>query len=287
MNALSRRSPRSDVPWAALLQDSSSEVRAATLLSLVRRPELTLEELLESIGGSERADREPAVRLSLVEALVARARRERMERGGILLMLGNVARDDPSPVVRRLAVARLLEAGEERTDWRPSTSRRSETYYEGLLEQVGTDLQLTWTTERGDFALEFGCRHMELLCRNLEQLAGQGFYRDTVIGEGSVGRTIPLGDPTASGNGGPGYFVRDASDARLSRLDPGLVWWDRRWPDCRRESPARRSRTALVVAPRGPARRPRALWRGDAGRLCRAEIACSRSSARRVPAATD
>lgn len=231
VTTIARRGPRSKVPWTLLLQDSSADVRTATLLSLVRRPELTLEELLESIGGSERADREPRVRLALVEALVARARRQRMERGGILLMLGNVARDDPSPVVRRLAARRLLEAGEERVAWRPSTSRRSETYYEGLLDLAGFGLELTWTTERGDFVLGFDCRHLALLCRNLEQLAGQGFYRATTIGDSEVGRRVALGDPTDSGVGGPGYFVRDASDAALSRLDAGLVWWDRRWPD--------------------------------------------------------
>ena len=233
LDALSLRRKSSTVP-VGLIVDGAAEVRAAALDYFSRHPDVAVDDLLTAIGDTEsaRTSRDPRVRLSLVEALVARGRAERLERGAVLLLLANVARNDPAPEVRRLAALRLLEAGEEAVDWRSALSRRSESYYEAAKALADEPLRLSWTTSKGPFVIEFECRNLEVMCRHLAQLAEQGFFRETRVGAGEVGRRIRLGDPTGTGRGWPGYFVRDADSLTADDRDGSpRVWLDRRWPD--------------------------------------------------------
>ncbi len=227
---------------APALQDDSPWVRAAALDLFARHPVLAPARLLESVAGPAgggappRAARHPVVRLSLLDALVARARHVAADRADVLETLEGAARSEVVREVRDRAAWLLAQQSGGRYPGPARAgepSQRAPGYYEAALDVASRTLVLEWDTSEGRFDLELDCEGQVLLCRSLRQLAEQGFFADSRVGPGTAGETVRVGDPTGTGRGGPGYWVRDVADLEAERQPPrpGTVWLERRWPD--------------------------------------------------------
>ncbi|HEY48622.1 MAG TPA: peptidylprolyl isomerase [Dehalococcoidia bacterium] len=64
-------------------------------------------------------------------------------------------------------------------------------------------------TEKGNLTLELYASYAPITVSNFIYLANQGFYDGTTFHRVIPGFMAQGGDPTGTGTGGPGYFIRD------------------------------------------------------------------------------
>lgn len=69
-------------------------------------------------------------------------------------------------------------------------------------------------TEKGDLVLELYASDAPVTVSNFVFLARQGFYDNTTFHRVIPGFMAQGGDPTGTGNGGPGYFIKDEISER-------------------------------------------------------------------------
>jgi peptidyl-prolyl cis-trans isomerase B (cyclophilin B) len=92
----------------------------------------------------------------------------------------------------------------------------------GNLKKPSTKLDpaKTWTatvtTNCGTFAFELDVRKAPHATASIDYLAGKKFYDHTAFHRIVPGFVIQAGDPTGSGNGGPGYSTVDKPPANAS-----------------------------------------------------------------------
>jgi len=96
-----------------------------------------------------------------------------------------------------------------------------ETAPTGSLE-AGTTYELVVQTNCGDFTIKLDPKLAPKTTASLVALAEDGFYKDTTFHRVVPGFIIQGGDPTGTGNGGPGYSVREKPPAGL-RYSRGVV----------------------------------------------------------------
>jgi peptidyl-prolyl cis-trans isomerase B (cyclophilin B) len=91
----------------------------------------------------------------------------------------------------------------------------------GTLDPTKT-WKLTFETSCGNFTVELDLRLAPETTASLVHLAREGFYDDTVFHRIVPGFVIQGGDPTQSGQGGPGYATLDVPP-RTVRYTKGVV----------------------------------------------------------------
>ena len=91
----------------------------------------------------------------------------------------------------------------------------------GTLDPTKT-WKLTFETSCGNFTVELDLRLAPETTASLVQLARERFYDDTVFHRIVPGFVIQGGDPTRSGEGGPGYATLDVPP-RTVRYTKGVV----------------------------------------------------------------
>ena len=121
----------------------------------------------------------------------------------------------PKTLVQRLARRSLItffradpaayHAPEYRVD-------RSTSDYATLLDRANRPWKADVETVRGTFSVRLRGDLAPLTVMNLVELAGQKFFDGVAIHRVVPGFVVQDGDPTGTGNGGPGYEIRDENN---------------------------------------------------------------------------
>jgi cyclophilin family peptidyl-prolyl cis-trans isomerase/HEAT repeat protein len=191
------------------LADADTGVRAAAIeaLSMLGDP-ATLAIVAQALSGSE-ADREPDVAIAAIGA--AEKTPESPEARAVV----ESAYRHPSTLVSRLArrsLVRIFHADPARFPWREYVTGRDLAAYRALA-QTRESRTIRVETERGAFAIRLAGAEAPLTVANFLALARQSFFDRAPVHRVVPNFVVQDGDPTGTGNGGPGYTIRDEANA--------------------------------------------------------------------------
>ncbi len=191
----------------AALRDPDPGVRTAALSWAVDHPVLPGETLYQALVAATR-DRIADARLAAVRALRARAEATPVERGAIVNLLEQLARDRDYLVRRRSAAA--LEALDVEAPAVGAVGiKKPVQVYREVVQRTRAPRWVEIVTERGTLGVELACPEAPLTCLNFLQLAGQGFFDGLSFHRVVPDFVVQAGDPRGDGLGGPGYAIRD------------------------------------------------------------------------------
>ena len=224
---LGAESPAS-ADWARVgLEDADPAMRAAALEWLASHPEVTVDELVLSLGGPG-GRRLVDLGLNGVAAIAARGEHETLERGSAITALEELARARDYPV-RRAAADALVQLDRPR----PPVGIVNTTLTMDSYREI---VRLTWKprfaeirTRHGVVRLRIACPQAPLTCNNFFQLANQGFYNGLDFHRVIADFVVQGGDPRSDGWGGPGYVIRN--EVGRLRYDRGVVGMALSGPD--------------------------------------------------------
>ncbi len=209
------------------LGDSSASVRASALRWLADRPVLGLEEIVRSFEDLPADALE--LRLQGLLAIEALADENRLERGGAIVALEEMAGSSVYPV-RASAAATLARLGRPVPVIGGPEVRRTADYYGEIDRRSRGERYLQMMTTQGDLTFRVPCEQAPLTCVSFIQLAEQGFYDGLAFARLVPGGQLVGGDPFGDGFGGPGYRLRDEPTA-LELDRPGMLVLERSGPD--------------------------------------------------------
>lgn len=189
------------------LADSDPAVRATILEALVALPALPVSALGEALAKAE-PDTLPDVRLAAIRALAARAGVAPGESEAAVALLERLA-ENRDFLVRREAAAALVRLGEKQPDVGPVATQRTGPVYSQILLQTDRPRRVEVTTERGAFRILLACPQAPLTCLSFLQLAGQGYFDGLSFHRVVPDFVVQTGDPRGDGWGGPGFALRD------------------------------------------------------------------------------
>jgi cyclophilin family peptidyl-prolyl cis-trans isomerase len=188
------------------LTDPDSGVRAAAVDALGQLEDSSLFPLLNDAAKRAQSDRAPDVPI----AIIGLCEKMRSEPAGRAL-IESLYRQGP-PLVARLARRCLIEsmradpfafpAPEYQTGKTPAD-------YAALLAEAGKPWQATVETPRGAFTMRLAGEQAPLTVMNFVGLAQRKFFDGVSIHRVVPNFVLQDGDPTGTGNGGPGYEIRD------------------------------------------------------------------------------
>ena len=190
----------------AALSDSDAGVRAHAIEALTRAANGSVIPVLSDVLAKAAAVREPDVPI----AVIAAAEKLRGEPGAQALV--EAAYRHPNPVVARLARRSLKRnfradaAALPPPEFKPS---RSSVDYLSLLAEAKKPWLATVETPRGAFRVRLAGSAATLTVVNFTLLVHRGFFNGSTFHRVVPNFVIQDGDPTATGNGGPGYEIRD------------------------------------------------------------------------------
>lgn len=193
----------------AALADADPGVQASAVdaLALLEEPAtlaLLQEAVTRSYGGAA-----PDVSIEAIAAAEARAT-EPPARAVV-----EAAYRHPSVLVSRLARRSLVKrfhAEPSAFPWRTYAPKKTEDYARAARSE-GEAATARVETERGAFTIRLATREAPLTVRNFVALAHRGFFDGVRIHRVAPGFVVQDGDPTGTGNGGPGYEIRDELNA--------------------------------------------------------------------------
>lgn len=123
----------------------------------------------------------------------------------------------PSVLVSRLArrsLVRKFHADPAAYPWRTYDPKSEEEYARAAeLEREAPPPVVRIETERGAFTIRLAPADAPLTVRNFVALARRGYFDGVRIHRVVPGFVVQDGDPTGTGNGGPGYEIRDELNA--------------------------------------------------------------------------
>ncbi len=214
--------------WARTgLKDRDPTVRAAALEWAVENPTIEMEKVFVAMADSWR-DRLPDARITGVRALAARAEVTPTERGGIIVLLEELALDDEY-LVRRRAAQALVGLKRARPAIGVVRTRKPIEVYREIVQRTARPRRVTLETEHGAIELELACPEAPLTCLNFLQLAAQGYFEGLSFHRVVPDFVVQAGDPRGDGWGGPGYAIRD--EINTLRYDRGVVGMALSGPD--------------------------------------------------------
>jgi cyclophilin family peptidyl-prolyl cis-trans isomerase/HEAT repeat protein len=190
----------------AALNDSDAGVRAYAVEALTRTGDGSVIPLLSNVLAKAAAVREPDVPI----AVIAAAETLRGEPGAQALV--EAAYRHPNPVVARLARRALKQdfrvdtAAFPAPEFKPS---RSSADYLSLLAEAKKPWLATVETPRGTFRVRLAGSAAPMTVVNFVSLVQRGFFNGSTFHRVVPNFVIQDGDPTGTGNGGPGYEIRD------------------------------------------------------------------------------
>ncbi|MBA3341959.1 MAG: peptidylprolyl isomerase [Gemmatimonadaceae bacterium] len=213
------------------LADADVSVRETVLGILARHPRQDDVPAVIAAYARETPDTASDARIAAIAYLAAAWRKDsasfsRAFRDQIAAM-----RPSDDPLARAAAKGVSLFAG-----WPPvSGNRRPAAWYEDVVKTYvvpalrGRLPQASIRTNRGTVVLELFAADAPITVQNFATLARRGYYRDA-----SFHRVVPNfvaqdGDPRGTGNGGPGYAIRDEMNPR--RYDRGALGMALSGPD--------------------------------------------------------
>ena len=190
----------------ASLSDPDPGIRAAAIEAFARLGDPATNERLRELVIASYGDREPDVSVAALEqaskqpaSADARAVAEAVYRHPATL---------PSRLARR-ALVRTFRADPAEFPWREYVTGRVRSDYAAALTEARRTWIATVTTARGSFSIRLAGTEAPLTVRNFAQLAGRGFFDGLVVHRVVPNFVLQDGDPSGTGNGGPGYEIRD------------------------------------------------------------------------------
>ena len=190
----------------AAANDTDPGVRAAAVDALTRIGDASVIPLLSDAVSRASSVRDPDVPL----AVIAAAEKLRGEPGAQALV--EAAYRHPNPVVARIARRSLLQnfrvtpASFPPPEFRPS---RSAADYLALVAESKKPWTASVETARGAFRVRLAGAAAPITVMNFVSLAQKGFFNGSTFHRVVPNFVIQDGDPTGTGNGGPGYEIRD------------------------------------------------------------------------------
>jgi cyclophilin family peptidyl-prolyl cis-trans isomerase len=118
----------------------------------------------------------------------------------------------PSTLVSRLArrsLVKTFHADPALFPWRDYATGKSVADYAALLAGARRPWAATIETVRGAFTVRFAGDAAPLTVMNFVALAGKGYFDGAPIHRVVPNFVVQDGDPSGTGNGGPGYEIRD------------------------------------------------------------------------------
>ena len=186
--------------------DPDPGVRAAAIDALTRLADASVIPLLSEALSRAAAIRDPDVPL----AVIAAAEKLRSEPGAQAVV--EAAYRHPNPVVARIARRSLLQnfradlAASPAPEFKPG---RSPGDYLALLAEAKKPWMASVETSRGAFRIRLAGVAAPVTVMNFVSLAQKGYFNGSTFHRVVPNFVIQDGDPTATGNGGPGYEIRD------------------------------------------------------------------------------
>lgn len=208
-----------------MMGDPDGGVRAAALRWLIDHPLLPVEALGPIIAGPGREVLE--LTLNAIDALVARAEEEPLERGTIVALLERLA-EASDYLIRQQAAAGLGRLEQVIPEVGPVRTLRQVAIYRDVIQRTTAQRSVQVQTSRGSFVIDVDCPETPLTCLHFLELANQGFYRGLTFYRVVPGSRVEAGDPRGDGWGGPGFRIRDEVTPR--RLQVGSVVMNRTTP---------------------------------------------------------
>jgi len=193
----------------AALSDSDPGVQAAAVAALGQLEDpASLSEIRDAVTRSGSAT--PAAPDVAIEAIAA-AEAHGSEPAAREIV--DAAYRHPSVLVSRLARRSLVKkfgADPSAYPWRTYDAKSPEEYAgAAALERESALPVVRIETERGTLVLRLLPREAPLTVRNFLTLARRGYFDGVRIHRVAPGFVVQDGDPTGTGNGGPGYEIRD------------------------------------------------------------------------------
>lgn len=192
------------------LADPDPGVRAAAIEALSRLGDpAVLPAVVQAVAKSD-ADREPDVPIAAIGA--AEKSPERPEARAVV----EAAYRHPSTLVSRLArrsLVRVFHADPKTLPWREYVTGRDLAAYRALTQTAREGRTVRVETERGAFAIRLASTEAPLTVANFLGLARRAFFDHAPIHRVVPHFVVQDGDPTGTGNGGPGDTIRDELNA--------------------------------------------------------------------------
>lgn len=185
--------------------DADSGVRAAAVETLASTEDPAVLGKIAAALEKSAAERDPDV------AIAALAAAEKMHGQPAARALADTASRDPRPLVARLARRTLVRSfqADPASPPGPAYPGRAPADYEAVLTEAKKPWAARIETTRGAFTIRLLGSQAPLTVVNFLDLARRKYFDDVPIHRVVPNFVIQDGDPTGTGNGGPGYEIRD------------------------------------------------------------------------------
>ncbi len=193
-----------------LAVDPDAGVRAAAIDALALSGDPGLLPHLREVVVASYADEAPDVPISALSAA------EKSPESPEASAVAEAAYAHPSVLVSRLArraLVRTFHADPARFPWKEYATGRTSADYAALIREARRPWRLRVETTRGAFTLRLDGATAPLTVMNILALAGREYFDGTPIHRIVPNFVVQDGDPTGTGNGGPGYEIRDELSA--------------------------------------------------------------------------
>jgi len=190
----------------ALLEDPNAGVRASALDALALSEDPETLSICQRLVAQSYGDRDPDVAISAIGVA------EKSPESAPARAVVEAAYRHPSTLVSRLArrcLVRTFHADPAEFPWREYVTGKSVADYAALLAEAHRPWIATIETVRGAFTVRFAGDAAPLTVMNFVALARKGYFDGAPIHRVVPNFVVQDGDPTGTGNGGPGYEIRD------------------------------------------------------------------------------
>ena len=190
----------------AALNDPDAGVRATAVETLTRTGDSSALRILTDAMSKAGGVRDTDVPIAVIAAA------EKLRSDPAARTVVETAYRHPNPVVARLARRSLVQnfrmnaAQYPASEFRPT---RSPADYLALLAEARKPWVATVETPRGSFRIRLAGTSAPMTVMNFVSLAQRGYFNGTAFHRVVPNFVIQDGDPTGTGNGGPGYEIRD------------------------------------------------------------------------------
>ena len=191
---------------AALLEDPNAGVRAGAIDALALSDDADMLSLCREMVTRSYGDRDPDVPIAAIGAA------EKTPESADARAVVEAAFRHPSTLVSRLArrsLVKTFHADPAEFPWREYVTGKSVADYAALLAEARRPWTATIETVRGAFTVRFAGEAAPLTVMNFVALARKAYFDGAPIHRVVPNFVVQDGDPTGTGNGGPGYEIRD------------------------------------------------------------------------------
>ncbi len=193
----------------AALADPDAGVRAAAIEALALANDASVVSQIQQAVQKSAGDAAPDV------AIAGIAEAEKLRSVPDARSIVETAYRSPKTLVQRLARRSLVRTFRADPAAYPAPEykiARTVADYEGILAEAGKPWRADIETARGTFTVRLLGQAAPMTAMNFVDLARQAFFDGVAIHRVVPDFVVQDGDPTGTGNGGPGYEIRDENN---------------------------------------------------------------------------